>query len=192
MDRKVFGAVLVVGILLVFGILVAVSYNGMVSRSQTVDQKASEIKVQYTNKVLTLGELLPQVRQYQQFEASTLTNITALRTQWMAAINDSAPAADLINISARLDANETKVYNTFVATAENYPDLFSGTLVQQYMGEIVDTNQQLTYARSQYNSAVRGYNSYVKSFPNNLLAGSFGYAERPYWGTEFPGDVLNT
>jgi|GEM_PF-1934816 len=192
MDKKVFVAVLVVGILVVTGLLVVLSYNGMVSKSQTVDQDTSEIKNKYTAKVQILGELLPQVRQYQQFEASTLTNITALRSQWMNAINNSASSNDLINISSRLDANTTTLYNTFVATAEAYPTLFSGTLVAQYMGEVVDTNQQLSYARTQYNGAVRDYNSYVKSFPNNLLAGSFGYAERPYWGTEFPGDALNT
>jgi LemA protein len=192
MDKKVFVAVLVVGILVVTGLLVVLSYNGMVSKSQTVDQDTSEIKNKYTTKVQILGELLPQVRQYQQFEASTLTNITALRSQWMNAINNSASSNDLINISSRLDANTTTLYNTFVATAEAYPTLFSGTLVAQYMGEVVDTNQQLSYARTQYNGAVRDYNSYVKSFPNNLFAGSFGYAERPYWGTEFPGDALNT
>ena len=192
MNKKMFVMVLVFGLFLVTGLLMVLSYNSMVSKSQTVDQDTSEIKNKYTAKVQILGELLPQVRQYQQFEATTLTNITALRSQWMKAINDSAPSSSLINISSRLDANTTKIYNTFVATAEAYPTLFSGTLVAQYMGEVVDTNQQLSYARTQYNGAVRDYNSYIKSFPNNLFAGSFGYAERQYWGTEFPGDALNT
>ena len=192
MNKKMFVVVLVFGLFLVTGLLMVLSYNSMVSKSQTVDQDTSEIKNKYTAKVQILGELLPQVRQYQQFEATTLTNITALRSQWMKAINDSAPSSSLINISSRLDANTTKIYNTFVATAEAYPTLFSGTLVAQYMGEVVDTNQQLSYARTQYNGAVRDYNSYIKSFPNNLFAGSFGYAERQYWGTEFPGDALNT
>lgn len=192
MNKKMFVLVLVFGLFVVTGLLMVLSYNSMVSKSQTVDQDTSEIKNKYTVKVQILGELLPQVRQYQQFEATTLTNITALRSQWMNAINDSAPSSSLINISSRLDANTTKIYNTFVATAEAYPTLFSGTLVAQYMGEVVDTNQQLSYARTQYNGAVRDYNSYIKSFPNNLFAGSFGYAERQYWGTEFPGDALNT
>jgi LemA protein len=192
MNKKMFVMVLVFGLFVVTGLLMVLSYNSMVSKSQTVDQDTSEIKNKYTAKVQILGELLPQVRQYQQFEATTLTNITALRSQWMKAINDSAPSSSLINISSRLDANTTKIYNTFVATAEAYPTLFSGTLVAQYMGEVVDTNQQLSYARTQYNGAVRDYNSYIKSFPNNLFAGSFGYAERQYWGTEFPGDALNT
>ena len=192
MNKKMFVMVLVFGLFVVTGLLMVLSYNSMVSKSQTVDQDTSEIKNKYTAKVQILGELLPQVRQYQQFEATTLTNITALRSQWMKAINDSAPSSSLINISSRLDANTTKIYNTFVATAEAYPTLFSGTLVAQYMGEVVDTNQQLSYARTQYNGAVRDYNSYIKSFPNNLFAGSFGYAERQYWATEFPGDALNT
>jgi hypothetical protein len=60
------------------------------------------------------------------------------------------------------------------------------------MGNVVDVNDQLSYARGQYNAAVRDYNTKTKSFPNNILAASFGFSERLYWGTELPdGDTLN-
>ncbi len=86
-------------------------------------------------------------------------NITALRSQWMTALNSNASVGNLSEISSKLDANMSRVYVTFVATSEAYPDLFSGTLVAQYMGQVVDVTEQLSYARAQYNGAVRDYNT---------------------------------
>ena len=70
-NKRMFAAILIVGILVVVGLLFIVSYNSMVGKSQTVDQNLSQIKNLYATKVTILGELLPQVQQYQQFEAST-------------------------------------------------------------------------------------------------------------------------
>ena len=187
-NKRTFAVILVVGVLVVVGLLFILSYNTMVAKSQTVDQNLSQIKNKYVTKVDKLGELLPQVLQYEQFEASTLTNITALRSQWMNAIQTNASTSNLTEISSKLDANVSKVILTF----EAYPNLFSGTLVAQYMGNVVDVNDQLSYARGQYNAAVRDYNTNIKSFPNNMFAGSFGFSEKLYWGTELPnGEVLN-
>jgi LemA protein len=187
-NKRTFAVILIVGMLVVVGLLFILSYNSMVAKSQTVDQNLSQIKNKYVTKVDKLGELLPQVQQYQQFEASTLTNITALRSQWMNAIQTNASTSNLTEISSKLDANVSQVILTF----EAYPALFSGTLVAQYMGNVVDVNDQLSYARGQYNAAVRDYNTNIKSFPNNMFASSFGFSERQYWGTDLPdGEVLN-
>lgn len=183
-----FAVILVVGILVVAGLLFVVSYNSMVGKSQTVDLNLSQIKNRYVTKVTILGDLLPQVHQYQQFEASTLTNITALRSQMTSAIAGNASTDNLSEISSKLDANVTKVMITF----EAYPELQSVTLMAMYMGQVVDVNEQLSFARAQYNAAVRDYNTNIKSFPNNMFAGSFGFSEKQYWGTDLPdGEVLN-
>ncbi len=51
-------------------------------------------------------------------------------------------------------------------------------MFSQYMGEIVNQEEQLSYSRTNYNTAVRDYNTAIKSFPNNLLAGSFGFGDK--------------
>jgi LemA protein len=187
-DKKMFFAVLVVGILLVTGLLIVLSYNGAVGKEQTVEQNLSQIKNRYKTKLDILPALLNQVDSYKIYESSLLTNITELRTQWMLQYNSSANADALANTSAHLDQNLTQI----VLTWENYPSLTADSIVSQYMGEVVSQNEQLAYARGQYNGAVRDYNSYIKSFPNNVVVGSFGFTEKSYWGTELPdGDTLN-
>ena len=180
-----FAAVLMVGLLLITGLLFVLSNNGVVGKDQAVNEKLSEIKNRYRTKLDILPALLAQVDSYKVYEAGLLTNITLLRTHWMSQSNTSASVQALANTSASLDQNLTQI----VLTWENYPELEADALVAQYMGEVVDQNEQLSYARAQYNGAVRDFNSFIKSFPNNVFVS--GYQSKPYWGTEFPEDALN-
>jgi LemA protein len=186
-DKKMLVAVLVVGILLVTGFLIVLSYNGAVSKEQSVEQNLSQIKNRYKTKLDILPPLLTQVDSYKIYESGLLTNITELRTQWMLQYNNSASVDTLANTSAHLDQNLSQI----VVTWENYPKLTADSIVINYMGEVVSQNEQLAFARGQYNSAVQDYNSYIKSFPNNVIAGSFGFTEKSYWGTLDDGDTLN-
>jgi LemA protein len=99
-----------------------------------------------------------------------------------------ASAGELSNTSDQIDSQLSKI----VLTWENYPDLKADSLFSQYMGEIVNQEEQLSHSRSNYNTAVRDYNTAIKSFPNSLLAGSFGFNEKTYWGTGIgDGTALN-
>jgi LemA protein len=188
MNKKVLIGVLVVGLLLITGLLVALSYNGAVNKEQTVNENLSQIKNRYKTKLDILPALLVQVDGYKLYESGLLTNITELRTQWMTQYNAGEGMEALANTSVHLDQNLTQI----VLTWENYPSLTADAIVSQYMGEVVDQNEQLSYSRGQYNAAVRDYNSFIKSFPNNVFASPFGFTEKSYWGTELPdGDALN-
>lgn len=186
-NLKIVIVVSVVAILVLMSLWVVLAYNSTVSNQQDVDSKESQIKNRYTNKVDTLGPLLDQVESYKVYESTLLQNITELRTRWYEAINESADTATLSNISTQIDTQ----FATVLATWENYPVLTASAIVSQYMGEVVDQNEALSYSRLQYNEAVRDYNSGIKSFPMMLFSSSFGFDEREYWGSERPGDGSN-
>jgi LemA protein len=186
-NLKIVIVVAVVAILVLMSLWVVLAYNGTVSNQQDVDSKESQIKNRYTTKVDTLGPLLDQVESYKVYESTLLQNITELRTRWYEAIDQGADTDTLSNISTQIDTQ----FGTVLATWENYPVLTASAIVSQYMGEVVDQNEALSYSRLQYNEAVRDYNSGIKSFPMMLFASSFGFEEREYWGSERPGDGSN-
>src|SRR5512137_987478 len=113
MNKKVLVVVVVVGLLLVVGILVALSYNGAVSKEQTVNQNLSQIKNRYKTKLDILPALLSQVDSYKVYESGLLTNITELRTQWMTQYNAGAGTGVLANTSTYLDQNLTQIVLTW-------------------------------------------------------------------------------
>jgi LemA protein len=186
-NLKVVIVIAVVAILVLMMLWVVLAYNGTVSQEQEVNSSESQIKNRYTVKVDTMADLVPQLQGYAQYESSLLTNITALRTSWLDALAQGADTATLENISSQIDSQFVALY----AVYENYPNLDYSTLVSQYMGEVVDLNEALSYARLHYNEAVQDYNSSIKSFPMMMFASSFGFEERAYWGNDRPGDGTN-
>jgi LemA protein len=139
-------------------------------------------------KLNALPAMLTTLGNYTHYESSLLTNITALRSQWMNEWSGGASAGQLSNTSERIDSQMSRI----VLTWENYPDLKADALFSQYMGEIVNQEEQLSYSRPNYNTTVRDYNTAINSFPNSLMAGSFGFNEKTYWGTGIDdGTALN-
>jgi LemA protein len=187
-NKRTIYKIVVVGLIVIILLWTVLAYNGMIGKDQNTSSKLSEIKNRYTVKLNVLPAMLSTLQNYTIYEASLLTNITSLRSQWMNESNSGASAAQLSNTSEQVDSQLSKI----VLTWENYPNLKADAIFSQYMGEIVNQEEQLSYSRSNYNNAVRDYNTAIKSFPNNLLAGSFGFNEKSYWGTGInDGTALN-
>jgi LemA protein len=187
-DKRTIYKIVAVGAVVIVLLWTVLAYNGLVGKDQNVSSKLSEIKNRYTVKLNVLPALLTTLNNYTLYESSLLSNITALRSQWMAESNGGASAANLSNTSEQLDRQLSQI----VLTWENYPVLKADSLFSGYMGEIVNQEEQLSYSRTNYNSAVRDYNTAIRSFPNSLLAGTFGFNERTYWGTGIDdGTALN-
>jgi LemA protein len=177
-QKRMIIAVVAVAIVVIMLLWTVLAYNSVVSQEQDINDAASEIKNRYSTKVSILSELLVSLNAYGDYEIAILTNLTALQTQWQTAIANQASDETLINISTQIDANFL-----MLSTYTNYPYVGMLDLVQGYMGETVDLNEQLSYKRSVYNDEVRDYNSAIKSFPMMMFAGSFGFEEKPYWGS---------
>jgi LemA protein len=167
------GIVAAVAILIVV-MMVVLAYNDMVSKEQDVENTWGNIQVRYQRRV----ELIPQVTAWANismyFEQSLLTNITNARTQWLDSFGDS---------SANVNATEVLDQNLalFVATYENYPSLESVDVIRDLVAEISSTQGMIDAARIFYNDAVNEYNTAIRSFPNVMFAGSFGFEKAVYY-----------
>jgi LemA protein len=64
---------------------------------------------------------------------------------------------------------------------ENYPDLKSSQNVTNLMDELAGTENRISVERRRFNDLVREYNTQIKTFPTNMLAGMFGFTEKQYF-----------
>ncbi|MCI4371247.1 MAG: LemA family protein [Thermoplasmata archaeon] len=165
-------------IVIVFFAWVVASYNSLVVKNQAVTAQWAQVENQYQRKIDLIPALVSTVSQYQQFERSTLENITRLRSQWQ----NATGVDQRINTSTSLDQNIFLIRVTY----EAYPDLHSVTVVAGLMDELAGTENRIPVERARYNDAVRVLDTAVISFPNSLLSGSFGFHARRYYDP-FPG-----
>ncbi|HIH91667.1 TPA: LemA family protein, partial [Candidatus Woesearchaeota archaeon] len=68
--------------------------------------------------------------------------------------------------------------------AENYPQLTATQNFQALQDELANTENKIAVERGRYNDAVRAFNARIKTFPANMVAGSLGYADRPYFNAQ--------
>ncbi|MBU1158154.1 MAG: LemA family protein [Candidatus Thermoplasmatota archaeon] len=183
LSKPLLALIIVVIAIVVVLALIIVTYNGLVDSEQQVDSQWAQVENQYQRKIDLIPNLVDITSQYTQFEASTLINITNLRTQWLSALTDE----DRLNTSMALDGEVNTIVLAYFA-AENYPTLSTIPLVADLMDEIAGTENRIATERMWYNEDVREYNSKIKRFPGVLFAGMFGFEEKRYYDP-IPGGV---
>ena len=155
-------------VLLIFVIVV---YNSLAAKRANVQNAFAGIDVQLKKRCDLIPNLVSSVKAYMQHESGTLEKLTELRARAAAATD---PAERL-----SLDKELSGVLKNVMVQVEAYPDLKSSANVIQLQRSLNEIEEQISASRRAYNAAVTDYNLAIRIFPNNLLAGMFGYTESP-------------
>jgi LemA protein len=172
------GALLVLGIVAAILFFVIGIYNRLVTARNGYKNAFAQIDVQLTRRYDLIPNLVETAKGYMAHERGTLEAVIAARNSAMsglkaAAANPGDPAAiaKLAGAEGALGASLGRL----LAVAEAYPDLKANTTMQQLMEELTSTENRVAFARQAYNDAVLGYNNTRETFPNSVVAGTFGF-----------------
>jgi len=144
--------VIILGVFIVQG-----SQNKAISLEENVQTAKADIDTQLQRRFNVLSELAECVKAYDKHEYDTLTATIAAR-----GTNMSESEAD--DVVAQINA-----------VAEAYPELKSQDNYKQFMTEIATTENLIAQFKQAYNTAVKDYNRYVRSFPHRQFLGMTGY-----------------
>ena len=174
---KRFGCLIAIGAVVLIAIVAGLSlmgaYNSLVTKSQAVDAQWAQVETQYQRRYDLIPNLVNSVKGFMTQEKAIFDDIANARTKYGQANtpNDKAAAASEV---------ETTLGRLLVIM-ENYPQLKSDTLVVQLMDELAGTENRISVERRRYNDLVRDYNTAIKTFPTNMIAGMFGFTEKAYF-----------
>ena len=149
------------------------TYNGLVTKQENVDNKMADISVQLERRTDLIPNLINTVKGYTKHEEKIINEITTARENLVGAktVEEKAAANDKL----------TSALNGLTVIVENYPDLKSNQNFIQLQDELAGTENRIAVARRDYNDAVNKYNSSIKKFPSNIMAGMFGFGEEKYF-----------
>jgi LemA protein len=157
------------------------TYNNLVVLNQAVDNQWAQVQTQYQRRIDLIPNLVNTAKGYMQFEKSLLEQITNLRSQWMSA----ATVDDKVKYGNSLDT----ALGRLLAVYENYPNLKSDIVIANLMDELAGTENKISVERMRFNDRIKDYNTAIKLFPTNVIAGMFGFNERPYFQAQ-PGSEI--
>jgi len=157
-------------------------YNGMVSRDQTVKAQWANVQSAYQRRADLIPNLVNTVKGAANFEKSTLEAVVQARAN-ATGVNLSADQLTPENLQ-KFQAAQSQLSSglgRLLAVSENYPELKANANFQELQAQIEGTENRINVERNKFNTVTNDYNGFVKSFPNNLFAGMFGFKEKPYF-----------
>jgi len=153
-------------------------YNRLVRLKTQVANGWSQIDVQLKRRYDLIPNLVESAKDYMGYEQETLRQVIEARNSAVKAnAGGATPSADSIAAEGVLTAS----LGRFFALSENYPNLKANETVQQLMEELSSTENKIGFARQFYNDSATTYNTAVLSFPDNLIAGRFGFEQATLW-----------
>ena len=174
--------------LIFVGIIVAAvlwliwAYNNFVRLVNRTDEAWSDIDVQLKRRYDLIPNLVETVKGYAAHESGTLDAVTQARTQaTQVHVDPKDITAEQIAAMSGAEAALGQSLGRLLAVAENYPDLKANENFVELQRELTDTENKIQASRRFYNTNVRDLNTAVQSFPQNIIAGMFKFAERNFF-----------
>jgi len=173
------GAVLLVALIAVF--MFVGRYNSLVALQEKTEAAWSEIDNQYKRRFDLIPQLVSTVKGAADFEKSTLLAVTDARASVGRAQLPPGLPSDPTQLQNYVQAQQGlgSALGRLFVVVERYPELKANQNFLSLQDQLEGTENRIAVARRDYIEAVRSFNTTVRSFPANLIAGMFDFEKLP-------------
>lgn len=172
-------------ILVIFAVILlwgVTAYNNLVSKEENVNQQWSNVETQYQRRADLIPNLVSTVKGYASHESETLQGVVEARskaTQITVSGSDLTP--EKMAEYQKAQGAVSSALGKLLAIAENYPDLKANQNFLELQAQLEGSDNRISVARINYNNAAKDFNTTIRRFPNNILAGICGFDKCTYF-----------
>lgn len=152
------------------------TYNSLVSADQSANEKWSQVENQYQRRADLIPNLVETVKGYAAHESKVFIEVAEARSQWASAKTQG----EKIKAAEGMDSALSRL----MVVVESYPQLKASENFVTLQAQLEGTENRVTVARMDYNTAVREYNVKIKTIPTSIVAGIYGYNDKPFFEAE--------
>lgn len=168
--------------------------NTAVELNQNIEQSWGDVQTAYQRRNDLIGNLVNTVKGAAEFEKSTLTAVIEARAKaTQVTIDPTNITADQLAQFNQAQSGVSSSLSRLLVSVERYPDLKANQNFLKLQDELASTENQILTARTRFNESVKPYNTHIKTFPNSIFAGMFGFQEKAYFnavdGADKPVEV---
>ena len=168
---------IVLGVVVLIGIAVVISYNRFVSQRNLIRNAWANIDTELRRRYDLIPNLVETVRGYAGHERETLDRVTQARAAAAAATGSPAQ-------QAAAEGPFVAALRQLFAVAENYPQLRASENFGALQAELANTEDRIQASRRFYNQNVQDYNRRVQAVPSNIIAKMFKFREEEFFEIE--------
>lgn len=160
-------------------------YNGLVSTQESLNKSWANVENQYQRRADLIPNLVETVKGYAKHESGTLeavVNARAKATQMT--IDPTNLTPEKLQEFQAAQGELSSALGRLLLLREAYPELKANQNFIELQAQLEGTENRITVAREQYNQEVQNYNTMVRKFPKNIIAGLFGFERKPAFEAE--------
>ena len=162
-------------------------YNTMVQKDETVETAWANVQNAYQRRADLIPNLVNTVKGAANFERETLESVINARAK-ATSVQLNADQLTPENLQ-RFQAAQNELggaLSRLLVSVERYPELKANQNFLELQAQLEGTENRISVERRKFNEAVQDYNTTVRSFPNNLMAGIFGFERKGHFQAD-PG-----
>ena len=185
MNKKTLIWVAVIAVVAIVVLWLAGGYNKMVVEQENVETAWGQVENQYQRRMDLIPNVVNTVKGAANYEKSTLEAVVEARAKATSlTIDPSNMTEEQLAQFQNAQAEISQSLSRLLVTVEQYPDLKANTNFQSLITELEGTENRIAIARNTFNDAAKAYNTLIRRFPNNIVAGIFGFEKKPYFKAE--------
>ena len=143
------------------------TFNGMVAGDESVKNAWAQVENVFQRRFDLIPNLIATVKGYAAHEEEVLTAVTNARAR----VGGAGAPSESIEANNMLSGALSRL----LVVVENYPNLKADQGFIRLQDELAGTENRIAVERRRYNNIVLSYNTMIRSFPNRLYAGLFGF-----------------
>ena len=174
--------IILVAVIALFSLTSCSTYNNMVTLDEATKTAWSNVETQYQRRADLIPNLVSTVKGYASHEESTLQAVIDARSK-ATSVNISMDELTPEKIAEYQKAQSavTSALGRLIAVSENYPDLKANQNFLELQAQLEGTENRISVARKEFNTAIQSYNTSVRVFPANIIAMIFDFEQKPYY-----------
>ena len=186
MKKSTIIIIAVIGVVVVWAIM---GYNGMVKADEAVSTAWSNVENQYQRRADLIPNLVNTVKGYAAHEKETLDAVVSARTRaTQVTVNADDLTPEKLQEFQKAQGEVSAALGRLLAITESYPDLKANQNFLELQAQLEGTENRISVERRNFNEVAKSYNTSIRTFPKNILAGMFGFEKRPYFEAQEGAD----
>jgi len=160
------------------------NYNNMVTLEENVTQKWAQVENVYQRRADLIPNLVEVVKGYASFERETLEAVVNARSKVGGQINlgpEVLNNPEAFALFQEAQSSLTSALQRLMVVVERYPDLKADQRFADLQVQLEGTENRISVERGRFNEAVQGFNTTIRVFPANIIAGFFGFDQKVYF-----------
>lgn len=157
-------------------------YNQMVSMQEGVKSQWGNVETQYQRRADLIPNFVNTVKGAAAFEQETLTQVIEARAKaTQITLDPTKMTAENMQQFQAAQGELSSALSRLMVVVEKYPELKATQNFRDLQVELEGTENRISVERRKFNEVAQGFNTFIKRFPQNFIAGMFGFTERPYF-----------